>query len=221
MPEPEGDEMLGVFEDDEQAEAAARRARAAGVEESAIHVGEARDEITSLQAEMQDEAENSFLSPQAAVLATKEMSKALSLAVPLGAVIGAGLMVPLAFFVFTDFSLFGRVTVALFTGGLAGATVGAVAGGGLGARGPANPLAAERGVTVRVDDGRQEVADALAQEDPVRLDKLSQSGVRLDTVTTEEDRTDDGVVQDVSRKVQQGEGDWSAVRDEDDRTEQR
>ena len=221
MPEPEGDEMLGVFEDDEQAEAAARRARAAGVEESAIHVGEARDEITSLQAEMQDEAENSFLSPQAAVLATKEMSKALSLAVPLGAVIGAGLMVPLAFFVFTDFSLFGRVAVALFTGGLAGATVGAVAGGGLGARGPANPLAAERGVTVRVDDGRQEVADALAQEDPVRLDKLSQSGVRLDTVTTEEDRTDDGVVQDVSRKVQQGEGDWSAVGDEDDRTEQR
>ena len=222
MPEPEGDEVLGVFPDDAQADAAARRARAAGAEESDIHVGEPRDEKISLQAEMQEEAENSFLSPQAAVMATKEMSKALSLAVPLGAVLGAGLLVPFAFFLFTEFSLFGRLAVAVVTGGLAGATVGAVVGGGLGAKGPADPLAAERGVTVRVDDGRPEVAAALADEDPVRLDKLSESGVRIDTVTTEDERSDDGVVQDMSRKLQQEEGDWSPVRDDGhNRTDQR
>lgn len=221
MNEPEGDEVLGVFQDDAQAEAAARRARAAGVDESAIHVGEGRDETTSVRAEMQEEMENSFLSPQAAVLVTKEMTKALTLAVPLGATIGAALLVPFAFFLFTEFSLLGRLAVAILTGGLAGATVGAVAGGGLGAKGPANPLAAERGVTVRVDDGRQEVADALAQEDPLRLDRVSDSGVRRDTVTTQEERTDDGVVQDVSRKLQQEEGDWSGVGEaKDDQTNQ-
>ncbi len=203
MTEREGDKVLGVFEDDAQAEAAARRARAAGAQESAVHVGEGRDELTSVQAEMQEEMSNSFLSPQAAVLVTKEMTKALTLAVPLGALVGAALLVPFAFFLFTEFSLFGRLAVAVFTGGLAGATVGAVAGGGLGAKGPADPLAAERGVTVRVDDRRQEVADALAEEDPIRLDKVSGSGVRLDTVTTEEEQTDDGVVEDVSRKLQQ------------------
>ena len=92
-----------------------------------------------------------------------------------------------------------------------------MAGGGLGAKGPANPLAAERGVTVPVDGGGHEVADALAQEEPLRVDRVSDSGVRLDTMTTQEERPDDGLVQDVSRKLQQDEGDWSPVRDDEDK----
>lgn len=215
MAERDGEQFLGVFADQAKADAAAGRARQAGVDESGIRVGEQGDDLTSIKAEMQEETENSFLSPQAALIATKEMAKALALAVPLGALIGAALLVPFAFFFFTDFALWGRIVVAGLIGAVAGATVGAVAGGGLGAKGPASPLAAEHGVTVRVADARQEVGEALAEEGPLRLDKVDATDVRVDTVTTEEERTEDGVVEDLGRKWQQQEGDWSSAGHED------
>lgn len=82
-------------------------------------------------------------------------------------------------------------------------------------KGPDEPLAAERGVTVRVGASQDEVVAALEEEEPIRLDTVAPSGRKTSTVETEDERTSDGVVQDLKENVRQPEGDWSRTRSDD------
>lgn len=200
-------EILGVFEDEQTAEAARARAQQAGADPSAIRTGEREDRVDAVRAEMREETERSFLSPQAGVLMTKEMTKGTGLMVPVAAAIGALVLLPLGFVEIGGLPLWLRLLGAAVAGAFAGGTVGAIVGGGVGAKGPAEPLASERGTTVRVQDGRREVADAMARgSDPIRLDRVDPGGGRIETVTTEEERSDEGTVESLGRKLRQGEG---------------
>lgn len=58
----------------------------------------------------------------------------------------------------------------------------------------------------------REWAVGASGEDPIRLDRVAPSGRETSTVSTEEDRTPDGVVEGLSRKKDEPEGDWSRVR---------
>ena len=210
------DETLGVFKDRESAETAAERAQSAGADRSGMRVGDDADTRASLEAEMREEMEESWLSPQAAVVATKEAAKGMSLAIPLAAAAGAVVTLPLAFLVtFGDTSLWVRIVIALSVGAVGGGTVGFIVGGGMAIKGPDEPLAAERGVTVRVADARGDVVEALADEEPIRLDTVAPSGRKTSTVTTEEERSADGVVENLAQNARQPEGDWSRTRDDD------
>ncbi len=214
MTNPEKDEALGVFKDRQSAEAAAQRARDAGGDDAAgIRVGDQADSRASLEAEMREEMEESWLSPQAALVATKESAKGMSLVIPIGAVVGVLAALPFAFLItFGGASLVLRLVIAVATGGLGGAAVGFIVGGGMAIKGPDEPLAAERGVTVRVPNARKEVVDALSEEDPVRLDTVAPSGRKTSTVETEEEREPDGVPEDLAQSARQPEGDWSRSR---------
>lgn len=207
------DEALGVYEDQEQAEVAAERARTAGANGCGIRIGDEGDSTASLEAEMREEMEESWLSPQAAFVATKEAAKGLSLATPIGAALGALITVPFALtMAFGVSQLWIRLLIAVGIGAMAGGTVGFIVGGGMAIKGPDEPLAAERGVTVRVADATKQVVDALADEEPIRLDTVAPSGRKTSTVKTEEERTADGVVENLAQNAREPEGDWSRTR---------
>lgn len=221
MTNPDEDEALGVFQDRQRAEAAAERLREAGVDESHIRVGHDADSRASLEAEMREEMEESWLSPQGAFLAPKEAAKGLSLVIPIGVAVGVLVALPFAFFsTFGGASIWLRLVIAVATGAIAGGTIGFIVGGGMAVKGPDEPLAAERGVPVRVADAGDEVVDALADEDPVRLDTVAPSGRKTSTVETEEERSPDGVVEDLAESARQPEGDWSRTRRKDQRSKE-
>ncbi len=210
------DESLGVYKDREDAEAAAERAERAGVDESEIRIGDEADAKASFQAEMREEMEEAWLSPQAAFVATKEAAKGLSLAAPIGAAVGALITVPFAVMMsFGISALWLRLLIAVGIGAMAGGTVGFIVGGGMAIKGPDEPLAAERGVTVRVPAAQEEVVAALEEEELIRLDTVAPSGRKTSTVETEDERTSDGVVEDLKENVRQPEGDWSRTRSDD------
>lgn len=216
MTNAEKDETLGVFKDRESAAAAAERAKSAGADDSGIRVGNGADSRASLEAEMREEMEESWLSPQAALAATKESAKGMSVAIPIAAALGVLVTLPFAFIVtFGDASLWLRIAIAASIGAMGGATVGFIIGGGMAMKGPDESLAAERGVTVRVADARGDVVEALGEEEPIRLDTVAPSGRKTSTVSTEEERTADGVVENLAQNARQPEGDWSRARDHD------
>ncbi len=216
MANSERDESLGVYKDRQDAEAAAERAQRAGVDPSQINIGDEADSKASIKAEMREEMEEAWLSPQAAFVATKEAAKGLSLVTPVAAVLGVVITLPLAFiFTFGGAPLWVRVLIAVATGAIGGGTVGFVVGGGMAMKGPDEPLAAEGGVTVRVGAAHDDVVAALEEEEPIRLDTVAPSGRKTSTVETEDERTSDGVVQDLKENVRQPEGDWSGTRSDD------
>ncbi|HSH58695.1 MAG TPA: hypothetical protein VK988_03440 [Acidimicrobiales bacterium] len=216
MTNSERDEALGVYKDQEEAEAAAEQVRRAGVDGSQIRIGDEADSKASLQAEMREEMEEAWLSPQAAFVATKEAAKGLSLVTPVAAVLGVLVTLPLALiFDLGGAPLWVRLLIAVATGVIGGGTVGFVVGGGMAMKGPDEPLAAERGVTVRVPAASGEVVDAMEDEDPIRLDTVAPSGRKTSTVETEDERTPDGVVQNLAQNARQPEGDWSRTRSDD------
>jgi hypothetical protein len=104
-----------------------------------------------------------------------------------GPAAGALVTLPLAFIgTFGDAMLWIRVAITAAIGALGGGTVGFIVGGGMAAKGPDEPLAAEQGVAVRVADARDEVVEALGDDEPIRLDTVAPSGRKTSTVTTDE-----------------------------------
>ncbi len=216
MTNSEGDETLGVYKDRQEAEAAAEQIQDAGVDASQIRIGDEADSKASVQAEMREEMEEAWLSPQAAFVATKEAAKGLSLVTPVAAVLGILVTLPLGFIVdFGGAPLWVRLLISVAVGALGGGTVGFVIGGGMAMKGPNEPLAAERGVTVRAPAASDEVVAAMEGEDPIRLDTVAPSGRKTSTVETEDERTPDGVVQNLAQNARQPEGDWSRERGDD------
>jgi hypothetical protein len=116
-------------------------------------------------------------------------------------VIALAIAIPLAFIDFGStlgvrLIVFSLVAVAL------GGTIGFVAGAGMGSKRPAEPMAAHRGVVLRVDQDTQALRDALAEAEPIRVDEVTHDDVPLDTVVTEEQAHDDGTVEEVAANLQ-------------------
>ena len=146
-------------------------------------VAQRSDEIASVKAEMQDEMDESWTSPQAGVAYPKEAAKGLAILMPVCCVVGGLLVGAFGFVHISGVPLWARLLVAASIGVLMGGTVALVAAPALAATRPDDPLAGERGVVVRVDGARPDVVEALIASDPIRLDRLRASDLtRLETV---------------------------------------
>lgn len=183
----DSDALLGVYANEGAAEAAARAAQRSGA--TRVRVAALGDVIASLDTEMQEEMTKSWASPQAFGVIPKEAAKGAAIGVPVAAAIGVLVVLPFAFLPIPGaltMGLWAKLLIAAIVGAVGGATVGFIAGAGFAAPGPAESMAAERGVTVRVDDGRPAVEQALRDAHPIRLDRLHPDGTTT-TVFTEAD----------------------------------
>jgi hypothetical protein len=167
--------VVGVFEDRGTAERAARAAqRAAGLSEGQVHIDAEPDERFALRGEMREEVDHTVAGPGPVGPYTKEMTKGLVrshiLWVPIGVVVG----VALAFIPIGETSLGFRLVLWAIVGAIAAAVAALAIGGGLSAKGPREPMAAERGVTVGImangAEQARSAAEALSQHDPIRVD---------------------------------------------------
>lgn len=200
--------LIAVFENDRAASAAAEAARKAGATD--VEVGGKSDNRTALQAEMREEMEHTSVGAGNVGPFTKEMTKGLLLGTLVGGLIGALLGLPAAFIAFGDVNLATRLVITIGVGLAAGSTFGFVMGGGLGAKGPVEELAAERGVTLSATTTDPAVTEVLRRHHPIRLDVV-EGDQPVATVTSEEG---DGPVQEVRGTLVQEGGDWSPVRED-------
>lgn len=192
--------FIGVYPPDRVARITEGLARL-GVPDDAVHLAERDDVDTSLHAEQVEEARESLVMPAAGVLLPKEPTKSVSIAIPVAAVIGAALAFPFAFIHVDSMSFWVRAFWLVAVGATMGGTIAYIVGSAMALRDPHTPSAAQRGVVVRVDDARPEVGELLRGLDPIRLDLLSGSSTVIGTVTTEEDREQGGIVEEVADNV--------------------
>jgi hypothetical protein len=193
---------VGVFQDEEQAQRVAEAVKRNGGE---VRVGDADDAVDSLRAEMQDEMQNSFVSPQAALIVNKEQGKGLLVVcgalTVLGAIIGALVgLIPMA-----HLPLVTRVLIGALVCATAGATIGFVVGPGLASRGPRDAMAAEQGVTVSANSSPS-VTKAMSDSDPIRIDLIDAESRATETAVTEEDEGGGGVFEDLADTWQHPNG---------------
>jgi hypothetical protein len=181
----------------------AERARNAlvseGIPTSAVDVGRARDEQPSLRAEMRDELDNAWILPQASFVAPKEGARSFVVVTVAICAVAAIVAVPVAFI---DFGAAFWVRLLIVEGVFlaAGLGLGLVLGPALGVKRPGEPMAAQRGVTLRVHSDDERIQNLLLAFDPIRLDEITPGGSPLATVATEEDRRGrDGVGGEVSK----------------------
>jgi hypothetical protein len=193
--------VIGVFPSEREAQEAARAAQRAGADPSVIRIGDRSDHVTSLQAEMHDEMEQSVMGPGNVGPFTKEMSKAMVPATVIGMIVGALVGLPFAAIHFGGLDAWARILIVVLVGAAVGATVGFQIGGMYGAKRPEEPLGAERGVTIAIDDAPPGAIDALKAMHPIRLDTVEEHGRPTGTVTTEEPRGMRGVVGEVKEHV--------------------
>jgi hypothetical protein len=175
--------LVGVYEDADAARAAAQVARRAGADPDDIRIGERLDRVVSLEGEMREEMDRTVAGPGNVGPFTKEMWRGMHIAIPIGAVVGLLLALPIAAIPF-DFPVWARLLVCGVVGLSVGATVGWVVGGGFGAKRGEEPLAAEHGITLSVT-ATDHLRELLARTRPVRLDLVTERGEPVQTVTTE------------------------------------
>jgi hypothetical protein len=181
-------EVIAVFDDEDTARTAGEAAEAAL--RSHPRVGEEQDAVTSLKAEMREELQHTTAGAGNVGPFTKEMTKGIAAGTPIGAVVGAVLALPLGLIPLMSIGLVPRLVIAAVVGAAAGATVGFMLGG-FTAKGPAIPLAAERGTTIAIPVRTPEeigvVTGILEGHGPIRIDLTTDEGNPVSTVATEED----------------------------------
>ena len=171
--------LIGVYVDVSKAEAVAVALRTtSGVNADNVAVGEARDSEIALAAEMDAEVAESWVSTTA-----DQIRGALLFSVVCGAIgVVPGLLIGWAFFTYSD-STWTRLLFGGLVGLLFGSTVGALIGGGMAIESTDRQLAAEAGVSVRVDHASEDTASVMSQFGPLRLDRF-EDGQRVETIAT-------------------------------------
>lgn len=133
---------------------------------------------------------SSFVSPQAGIVYTKEAMKTGAWMMPVFIVVGVLVALPIAFMFQSDASTGVRVLAALGIGVAMGGTVALVLMA-LGQKNPDEPMAAERGVTVRVPDDTEELRRVMIAAHPIRLDVVDDEGRPIETIAEERDHSAD------------------------------
>jgi hypothetical protein len=178
--------VVAVYRDRETAEAVAHElSNVPEVSLEAVRVSDAADRLRSVRAEMDAEVAESWGSPGLGAFTTAEMMRgAVLLALLMGA-IGVLVGLPIGYFLFVgDASVWAKLGLGALVGGLFGATVGGLLGGGFAMQSPEEKLAAERGVPVALDDASPAAEEVMSRYEPIRLDKF-EDGNRVDTPVTE------------------------------------
>jgi hypothetical protein len=178
--------LVAVYRDRETAEAVAHElSNAPDVSSEAVRISDAADRLLSVRAEMDAEVAESWGSPGLGAFVTAEMMRgAVLLALLMGA-IGVLVGLPIGYFLFVgDASVWEKLGLGAVVGGLFGATVGGLLGGGFAMQSPEEKLAAERGIPVALEDATPAAEEVMARYEPIRLDRF-EDGNRVDTPQTE------------------------------------
>lgn len=192
--------VLAVFETEDEARRARDRLVAGGVAEDAITIGGDGDEVASLRAEMHEEVSKAWIMPQASFIATKEGARGFVVTLVVIGAIALVLGIPLAFIDF-GFDFWIRLLVVEAIMLCVAFAIALVFGPGLASIRPDVPMAAERGITVRVDADTPAVRQAIVDLAPIRVDEIGPRDVPVDTVFTEDDRGSTSVASEAGRAV--------------------
>lgn len=191
--------VAGVFHSRQEAESVAHEAVALGVDPLNVRIGGRVDEYRAIRSEMQEELEQSWISPQAGVVYPKESAKGLAAVTPVAVGIGILILLPFAAIPISDFAFGWRLLIMAAVGAALGFTVGLVVGPSIAVKRPNDALAAERGVVVRVSPADEIVEEMMATHDPIRLDRFV--GEDLEVVETEDLSQGAGLVDEVDRNL--------------------
>ncbi len=206
--------LLAVYPSPELARRVADDLRGLGVGDDEIRVDHPADETTSLAAEVQEEATEAFVSPQAGIVYPKETVKAsLALGPPMvvvGAVLGVVLTVVVGP---ASWGVWLRILVGAISGGVMGGAIASIVVPAMAVRNPLDPLPAEAGVTLRVQRWSEDIERLLVESSPLRLDRLGGRGQPLGTVITEEQSREGGIIEEVAQNF-----DREGRADPEDRT---
>jgi hypothetical protein len=188
--------LIGVYPDAAAAEGVKAALADAGVPADAIRSAERADVEASLRAEMHDELENSFVSPQVGVAYPKETVKSSLVLGPIFVIVGGLIAFPFAFLSIGGASFWVRCFWVVLCGMAAGGAAAAIAIPALSVRSTGlEPAAAQRGTVLRVNRWSEEIEAAMTKGRPIRLDRVGANDYPLGTVTTEEDREPGGAVE--------------------------
>jgi hypothetical protein len=168
---------------------------------------------------MQEEASESTLSPQLGVAYTKEASKSLvALGVPI-TIACTLLALPLALIDIGDLPLWARLIGCALIGATAGGTVAIIAGPALGAKRANEPLAAQRGTSIRVAAWSPELVDLMRSADPIRLDLIDPHGASIGhPIATEDLSAGAGILREIERNesdpLHEDDPAWSSAEEQ-------
>jgi|SRR4051794_3040765 hypothetical protein len=181
-------DLLAVFAARTAAEEVGERIVRVTGEPQRVDIGDPADDVRSVKAEMQEEVDRSWTSPQAGVVYPDEAARGLVITTVVGCAVGGLLLLPFGFISVTGVALWVRLLVMFSIGVLMGGTIALVAGPALAAKRPDDQLAAERGTVVRVHGSRDDVVELLMAREPLRLDRIrNDDGTRIDTVVGRHD----------------------------------
>jgi hypothetical protein len=161
--------VVAVFCDRAEADDAVRALTGVGVGGASIRVGDRRDDMASVYGEMREELDHAVPVPGGGSLPT-DMARGVGAGVLVGAVVGAVIGLPFALVPMGGLAAWARIVIVVLVGALAGAAIGFVIGGSLAAKGPGDPLAAQRGVTVAVTTDLDRARAVLLACHPIRMD---------------------------------------------------
>lgn len=197
--------LVAVFATDEGAERAIEQAVEAGVARDEIQMGDAA-ERASMRAEMRQELEGSLLNAQAVIALPKEAAKGAGATAILYGVACALAMMVLAPFLLTEMSLVARLVILGGIGFVAGSTIGIIVGPGFSAKGPNEPIAAERGITVSVPLTSDGLRDVFTNAGAIRVDEVTEQGEPIINLASDGDGRDRSASQRMSDILSDSEG---------------
>ena len=192
-------ELLAVFRDAEDAEAARGALIAAGVPEGSIHVDDVEDTVSALRAEQHDELSRAWAVPNAGVVYPGSSARALVgiSAVASAVVVPAALLLALIDFG-PDYWL--RALILVVVGLALAFTLGIIIGPPAGAPAPAEVPEGLRGTTLRVAGDTDQLRHLLASHDPIRVAEVAQDGTPIDTVVRERPDSAAETAKDIAAK---------------------
>ena len=177
--------MIAIYSDRATAEAVATDLREHHhVSDAVLHVDEPADRRRALEAAMEEETAQGWASGIHGFATGSMVRGAVLFGVLFGA-IGLILGLPIGYFLFDQAdSVVTRLGVGALVGMLFGSVVGSLIGGGMAVESPAEPVAGEHGVALRIDDAPAELETVLEQYEPIRIDRFD-DGQRVATPVTD------------------------------------
>jgi hypothetical protein len=199
--------LLGVYADPLTVRDLTERLRAGGVQDRQVQVDQPVDKQTALVGEVRQEVEQSYVSPQVGVVYPKETVKAGAVFGPplvaLGAVAGglAGWFLDVG-----QWDAWLEVLVGAIVGAVSTGTIAAIMIPAMSVKNPQDPSPVEEGITVRVDEFSPDIERMMAEARPLRLERLAASDQPVATVLTEEDQSDEGIIEEVGENFAREQG---------------
>jgi hypothetical protein len=176
--------VVGIYESEDAARAAADAARTAGAPPDEIHVNEPLDRVASVQGEMRAQMDRTVAGPGNIGPFTNQAQRGMTLGIAGVSAIGLVLALPFALIEFGGWSFPTRLWIVALIGALFGTVAGYLIGSGFGTQRLEEPLAAEWGVPVSAPASKA-VTEAMAQPHLIRLDLVDLDGQPVRTLASE------------------------------------